>query len=181
MGDGDTIYFDPALNGKTIVLTSGELAINANITITGPGPNLLTVSRNGQASPFRIFHVLAGHAVIIEGLTIHGGSDDGGGGAIRNDHSTLSIRNCIIRSSGSSGRGGGIYNNGSFESATLTIVDSSVTLNHADSAGGGIYNDALNDGHAILALWNSSVTNNSASFFDMPIGGGDGGGIVNSG
>jgi hypothetical protein len=180
-GDGVTIYFDPALNGQTIILISGELAINANITITGPGPNLLTVSRNAQASPFRIFHVLAGHAVIIEGLTIRGGSDDGGGGAIRNDRSTLSIRNCIIRESGSSGLGGGIYNDGSFESATLTIVDSSVTLNHSDSAGGGICNDASNGGHAILSLWNSSVTNNSASFFDIPIGRGDGGGIASSG
>src|SRR4051794_29762912 len=36
-GDGDTIYFVSALNGQTINLTSGELAINANITITGPG------------------------------------------------------------------------------------------------------------------------------------------------
>ena len=101
VGDGDTIYFDPALNGQTIVLTSGELAINASITIAGPGSNLLTVARNGPASPFRIFHVLPGHAVIIEGLTIRGGGDDGGGGAIRNDLSTLSIRNCIIRESGS--------------------------------------------------------------------------------
>ena len=178
-GDGDTIYFVSALHGQTINLTSGELAINANITITGPGPNLLTVSRVAP-SAFRIFHVLPGHAVIIEGLTIRGGGD-GGGGGIRNDRSALSIRNCIIRES-SSNAGGGIYNDGSSGSATLTIVDSSVTANNVLYAGGGIYNDASNDGNAILSLWNSSVTNNSASFFDHPFnGGGDGGGIASSG
>src|ERR1700694_3925214 len=69
--DGDTIQFDAALNGQTITLTSGELAINKNITISGPGPNLLTVSRS--SGTFRIFHVLSGHTDTIQGLTIRGG------------------------------------------------------------------------------------------------------------
>ena len=34
--NGDTIQFDPALNGQTIILTSGELLINKSITINGP-------------------------------------------------------------------------------------------------------------------------------------------------
>ena len=34
--DGDTIQLDPALKGQTITLTSGELFINKNLTITGP-------------------------------------------------------------------------------------------------------------------------------------------------
>src|SRR6266436_1802536 len=40
--DGDTIQFDPALNGQTINLTSVELVIDKNITISGPGSDLLT-------------------------------------------------------------------------------------------------------------------------------------------
>src|SRR6266853_5702759 len=43
--DGDTINFDPAVNGQTILLTTGELAVNNSITISGSGDNLLTVSR----------------------------------------------------------------------------------------------------------------------------------------
>src|SRR5437762_4969948 len=43
--DGDTIQFDFALNGHTITLTSGELLINKSITITGPGDNLLAISK----------------------------------------------------------------------------------------------------------------------------------------
>src|SRR5882757_7860680 len=34
---GDTINFDPALNGQTIPLTTDELVIDNNITISGPG------------------------------------------------------------------------------------------------------------------------------------------------
>ena len=79
-GDGDVVYFDFALNGQTITLTSGELAINASITIAGPGANLLTVSKDQQAPPFRIFHVLPGHTDMIQGLTIRGGNDNGGAG-----------------------------------------------------------------------------------------------------
>src|SRR3989442_48048 len=41
--DGDIIQFDAALNGQTISLTGGQLMIAKNITISGPGPNLLTV------------------------------------------------------------------------------------------------------------------------------------------
>src|SRR5437773_8056200 len=38
---GDTIDFDSSLNGQIIALTSGGLIINKNLTITGPGANLL--------------------------------------------------------------------------------------------------------------------------------------------
>ncbi len=49
-GNGDTIQFDAALNGQTINLTSGELVIDKNITISGPGPNLLTVAKASNPS-----------------------------------------------------------------------------------------------------------------------------------
>ena len=41
--DGDMIQFDAALNGQTVTLTSSELVIDKNITISGPGTSLLTV------------------------------------------------------------------------------------------------------------------------------------------
>ena len=95
--DGDTIQFDAALNGQTITLTSAELVIDKNISISGPGPGLLSVSRDPQASPFRIFRVTPGHTVTIAGLTISNGlaqtpSDRGGG--ILNDHAALMVNNC---------------------------------------------------------------------------------------
>jgi len=42
-GDGDTILFDSNLNGQTITLTSGQLTITKNLTIDGPGANLLAI------------------------------------------------------------------------------------------------------------------------------------------
>src|SRR5437868_5312835 len=78
--DGDTIQFDPALNGQTITLTSGELAITKNLTIAGPGADQLAVS---GSSASRIFHIMSGHTVGVEGLTIKNGrataQSDGGG------------------------------------------------------------------------------------------------------
>ena len=48
--DGDTIQFDSALNGQTISLTSGELVVDTDVTINGPGSNLLTISRSAEAA-----------------------------------------------------------------------------------------------------------------------------------
>src|SRR6185436_16084551 len=111
--NGDIIGFNPNLNGQVIGLTSGQLVINKNITIRGPGANLLTVSRT--SGTFRIFIVTPGHSVVISGLTIRGGSDDGGG--IYNDHSTVTLNHCSVRENlagdfnSGGGRGAGIYNN----------------------------------------------------------------------
>src|SRR6266513_6315087 len=71
--DGDTINFDPALNGQTILLTTAELAINHDVTILGPGPSSLTVAPSSQTQ-CRIFHVWPGHDAISERLHIAGGS-----------------------------------------------------------------------------------------------------------
>src|SRR5947207_6023428 len=129
--DGDTIQFDPTLNGQTITLTSAELAIDKSITISGPGPGLLGVSRDQQATSFRVFHLLPNQTVEISGLTISNGqlqSENGGG--ILNDHATLTMINCAISGNVANGvsptqaGGGGIYNNG-----TLSLVNSTVTGN----------------------------------------------------
>src|SRR5436853_2751147 len=51
---GDTINFDSSLNGQTITLTTGELLINKNLTITGPGANLLAINGNAAGRVFDI-------------------------------------------------------------------------------------------------------------------------------
>src|SRR5947199_7967041 len=70
--DGDTINFDPALNGRNISLTSAELVIDKSITINGPGTDLLGVFRSSNAY-FRIFHVMPNYTVTIAGLTMSSG------------------------------------------------------------------------------------------------------------
>src|SRR6478752_3663982 len=89
--DGDTIDFDPSLKGQTISLTSAELVSNKSIIISGPGPNLLTVSRAQNAPPFRVFHLVPGHSVTIQGLTISNGiaPEFSCGGGILDEGSSL--------------------------------------------------------------------------------------------
>ena len=100
---GDTIQFDAALNGQTITLTSAELLINKNLTISGPGPGQLTVQRStvGGTPNFRIFQLTPDHNVTIQGITINNGVAQGtapanSGGGILNDNSRLTVSNSAI-------------------------------------------------------------------------------------
>src|SRR5256714_7432009 len=76
--DGDTINFDPSVG--TVTLTTAELAIDKSVTLSG-APQMVTVARASQTE-FRIFHVMPGRSVEINGLNISGGhitGDNGGG------------------------------------------------------------------------------------------------------
>ena len=178
--DGDTIQFDATLNGQTITLTSSELLIGKNITITGPGPSLLAVSRDQQASNFRIFEIMSSHTVIIQGLTISGGFSDGvnNGGGILNGGS-LTIANVTINgnqagaaSLAQTGYGGGIFNSG-----TLEVSNSFIHNNSANFSGAGLSNTGM------LTITNSAISTNQAGLFmqSMPTLNGSGGGISNNG
>jgi hypothetical protein len=166
--NGDTIDFDPALKGQTITLTSSELAIDKNITITGPGANLLAVSRVQNASPFRVFHVLPAHAAIIQGLTISNGiAQPGFGGGILNEGSATVV-NCAVSGNSATASGGGIFSGYSSERATTLIIESStLNGNFAADYGGAIANFFF----GTVTILNSTLSGNTAEFA--------GGGIVN--
>ena len=133
--DGDTINFDPSVG--TVTLTTAELAIDKSLTLSG-APQMVTVARSSQTE-FRIFHVMPGHSVEIDGLTISGGHITGdNGGGILNDNSTLTIAHCtvngnvIVSASFGANSGGGIYNSG-----TMTLNQVIVNNNNAVFSGGG--------------------------------------------
>src|SRR5262249_28185971 len=67
---GGTVDFQPGLSG-TITLTSGELAINKDLTVAGPGADVVTVSGNHAS---RVFNIARTFTVDISGLTIADGS-----------------------------------------------------------------------------------------------------------
>jgi hypothetical protein len=159
--DGDTINFDSSLKGQTITLTSGELNVDKDVTISGPGANNLTVDGNAQS---RVFYVNPGTIVAISGLTITNGYTNDGGG-IWND-GALMLSDCTV-SDNSAEYGGGILNLWRGGNATLTVTNCTVSGNSA-LYGGGIENDAFNGG-ATLTITNSTISGNS------------GGGIDNSG
>jgi hypothetical protein len=172
---GDTIEFSSALYGQTITLTSGELVIPNNLTINGPGANLLAISGNNSS---RVFNIQA--TVIISGVTIKDGAIDtsssilnGRGGGIYNNGNLTVINSTFSGNStdtpaGAGIGGGGIYNNGS-----LTVINSTFSGNSTDTpagagyGGGGIYNNGS------LTVTGSTVVSNSAVY--------NGGGIYNEG
>ena len=166
--DGDTIAFDLSFPA-TISLTSGELVINKNISLIGPGANLLTIARAQGAPTFRIFHVSPSHTVTIQGLTISNGSGLGfnRGAGIWNDHSNLAVDNCVVTGNALDRQvdGGGISNDGGFSgSASLTINNSMIAGNNLGASGtvnfgGGIYNFGLG-GNATLTINNSTISGN---------------------
>jgi hypothetical protein len=192
---GDTIVFAPSLDGQTITL-AGQLEINKNLTIQGPGAGLLAISGNdaafGALVNSRLFQVDANVRVTLTGLTLEDGgglayplynntgySDqtwDGYGGAILN-FGILTVSGCTLsdNSVGSDGigpvyHGGAIYNAG-----TLTVSNSTLSGNYAGdpyvvpqgaSFGGGI------DNVGTLTVSNSTLSGNSATY---------GGGIRNTG
>src|SRR5262245_17251994 len=171
--DGDTINF--AVTG-TIGLTSDELILDKSITISGPGANMLTVARAQGAPIFRIFHVSPSHTLTIQGVTISNGSTfqgfSIGGAGIWNDHSNLTVNNCVLTGNAADHKvsGGGISNDAGFSgSASLTINNSIIAGNNLGAGGtvnfgGGIYNFGI-DGNATLTI-NSSTISDTQSFQD---------------
>ena len=152
-GGADEIVFDPGLNGQTITLTSGEIVIDDELTITGPGSDQLTVSGDDSS---RIFSISSSaSAVTISGLTLSDGSTDADGGAIYANDVDLTIQNSVIQDSYASNDGGGIFQ----DEGTLTITDSLISGNSVDDDGGGI---AVED-EVAMTITDSYITGNTAN------------------
>ena len=154
---GGTVDFQPGLTG-TIILTSGDLAILKDLTIVGPGPDLLTVSGNHAS---RVFNIAVTFNVNVSGLMItngQAGQRQNGGGI--NNAGTLTITDSIVTGNYSASLGGGIQNAG-----TLTVTYCRVIGNTASGPGGGINNN----GQLTIT---GSVLNNNGAF--------EGGGVGNS-
>jgi hypothetical protein len=183
---GETITFDPKLNGSTLTLSLGELPITDSVTIQGPGSTNLKISAGGQS---RIFDVNDDNPatninVAIDGLTLTGGGNvnfggaidsyenlslsdvnitantalQGGGGIFVSSAGTTLIQNSSISGNSTSGSGGGLY--ATTNGGTTTIVGSTISGNTA-KMGGGIYAPTWQLGR--LTIQNSTLAGNSAT------------------
>jgi sugar lactone lactonase YvrE len=180
-GGGDTIVF--TVTGLiTLNCTTGTLAINQNMTISGPGAANLAVSGGNACT---VFQVNSGVTATISGVTIENGSSSNGGGIANTG--TLTVSDSILSLNSSSSVGGGIYNlagaltlidstlsgnlsaqgGGIYNQATLTVTNSTLSGNRSSSGGGGIFNQGT------LTVSNSTLSGNSDST--------QGGGIYNQG
>jgi hypothetical protein len=202
VGDGDVSLRDAiaaATSGETIEFSVtgiiqldgslGQLEIDKDLTILGPGAGLLSIDAQGNS---RVALIAGEITVDLRGITLTGGSADQGGGLRVTDDATATLTDMIVQASTATtsryDAGGGIYNRG-----ILTIVGSTVTGNRAtvgSGSGAGIWNGgklviarstisgnaAVQDGGGLysetadeVTITESSFTNNSA--------GDDGGGL----
>src|SRR5262249_16484756 len=100
-------------NPDIIYLGSPLPNLTTDITIAGPGTNLLNVHRNTDPSiAFRIFTINSGVTAAISGLTLSNGFA-GNGGGISND-GTLTLTNCTVNDNKAQ-FGGGILNSGTLK------------------------------------------------------------------
>ncbi len=172
---GDTIKF--SVTG-TITLIFGELIIDKNLAISGPGGGSLIISANNLS---RVFYVNAGVTAAITDVVIadgNAGSDEGGG---IDNYGTLIVNNSTLSNNSAAGlNGGGINNQGTLtasnstfsdnmakwgggiknEGGTATVINCTFSGNWASIRGGGIDSGAS----SILYVANSTFSNNGASF-----------------
>jgi CSLREA domain-containing protein len=155
---GDRIEFDlPELS--TITLGGSEILIDKDLTIAGPGADLLAISGAGLSRVFRFPDAYVGFAVTISGLTIKDGQADIGGGIYLGHHATLSMNDCVIGPHNiATANGGGIAN----VRGVLTLNRCTVMENYATgcAAGGGIYAQGEDGAGFSTALVNSTVSGN---------------------
>jgi hypothetical protein len=149
---GGTVDFQAGLTGA-ITLTTGELAITKDLTISGPGSSVLTVSGNHAS---RVFDIAASFTVSISGLTVADGFTTGNGGGIYSA-GTLTVTDSTLSGNSATGNGpgygGGIYNG---SGGRVTVTGSTLSGNSAGNSGGGIFND-----YGTLTLTACTVSSNS--------------------
>jgi uncharacterized repeat protein (TIGR01451 family) len=160
---GTTITFDMTKVTSPIVLSSGQLFIDKDLTILGPTNTSLTLS---GANTARVFFVNPDVKFTLSDLTITEGQANPGGGIY--SFGDLVIRNSTFTGNYAIGGEGGAIDS---EGGTLHIINSTISGNTADTDGGGL----LNCGSSLATLTNVTITNNRADADGDSIG--DGGGI----
>ncbi len=161
--NGFTITFDPTVFAapQTITLTSGQLELSNNITISGPAAGV-TISGGGQN---RVFEIDYGVTASLSGLMITGGSSSGNGGGLY-DNGTVNLTDCTV-SGNSATDGGGIafYANPKYQFAA-SLTDCTIDGNSARDGGGGLYSmgfDAKYSPADTVTLTGCTISNNVAS------------------
>jgi hypothetical protein len=172
---GDTILFSHRLEGQTITLTSGQLALTKDLSIVGLGANDLAVSGNAAS---RILAIASGTNVSVSGLTLTEGLSDQGGGI--DNAGTLTLDHCAVTAnvaqgdSTTTGQGGAVFNE---PGATLKITQS---LFRGNQVSGGML--GIGFGGGLMNFGTATITGSRFSANQAAGGGsayGAGGAIAN--
>ena len=147
---GTTITFASNLSGGVINLTSGEIALNHDLTIDGSAlANPVQINGNSNSA---VFVVNSDVTATLTSLTVTNGYNDGYGGGLLTA-GTLTLDRCSILGNYAT------YGGGIFQSAGILVVSNCLVANNRSADCGGIYTYI----GATQFLWNSTVTGNSAA------------------
>jgi len=203
---GGNITFSTNVTG-TIVLLSPLPSLAANLMITGPGTNLLTISGNNQVA---IFSMNPGTTNTLSGLTIANGFAEGSDTNIFatlayasgiSNAGTLTLSSCLLRNcTNNLSYGQGVYNAGDLEMDACGICDCSyLSVPYFENLtyGGAIYNggtlrmsncsisrcSGFSEGAAGAGIWNQGSLTLTASVIEAckSEGESDGGAIYSPG
>lgn len=155
------IWFDPAVTQApaTITLTSGQLSVDRNLAIHGPGAQRLTISGNRQS---RVLAVQVNRRVGISGLTLTAGNGVGtpfsgeGGGALNAAGSHLTIARSTVQNSVGS-NGGAIRNR---DNAALVLRESTVQASVATGGNGSNGAGVASGSDTLLRIESSTISGN---------------------
>ncbi|MBT3323461.1 MAG: sortase [Anaerolineae bacterium] len=156
---GDTINF--SISG-TIILTTGELIIDKNLTVDGSGQSI-ALSGGNTSSIIRINTGNIGMTVSLISLTLQ----DSANTAVSND-GTLTITNCTFSNNGGLSTvilGGAIHNDGILRISGSTFSNNRANSSSSIAEGGAIYNQGT------MNITDSTFSNNSVDGSVSPRGG----------
>jgi hypothetical protein len=162
VADRATITF---ASDVTNILVGDQLVIANDLTIAGPGADVLTLDGGNQDRVFFVEGTV--FDATISGLTITGGNawyDDapsGQGGGICNE-GILTLDAVAIDDNYAYVHGGGIYTAIGNSGAGLTVRNSTISNNSAGYGGGGIY--ISGSGSHGVQIVNSTISTNSANY-----------------
>jgi len=147
----DEIVFAAALNGRTITLTGGGIAVGVQEVIVNASalPGGITLSGNNAS---RIFSVPEGGDLELDSLTLRNGRNSDDGGAVYNE-GTLTAANCTFADCFAGDDGGAVRSYGACMATQCTF-----TGNAADSGGAIASNGPLVLTHCTLSGNTGSVS-----------------------
>ncbi|MDB6125237.1 MAG: hypothetical protein JWQ71_4230, partial [Pedosphaera sp.] len=143
----DTIFFDAGLSNSPILLTSGQLLLTNNLTISAAAlPGGLQINGNGGG---RLFQVDSSATVVLTALTLTNGGGVTSGGGIYNSgiltlnrctlagNSVIGVAGGVGGTSATGGTGGTSFGGALYNAGTLTLNQCTLAGNLAKGGTGG--------------------------------------------
>ena len=167
----DYVVFTSNVSG-TVTLGGTDILIEDPVRIYGRGPDVDTVSGNGDSRIFDIDMTSTGDEVLIYGLTLtDGDADTSPGGAIYDNNSELAVVDSVLTGN-SAYAGGAIYEDGGSNYGKNMVVAYSTVDHNSATYGGGIaghYSAGIVGGSTVAS--NYSHAGGGVFNFGAPYGG----------